>query len=76
MTRKDYVLIAAALQRVRPTIADFTTVSAHGANTFTNRISYDAADAAWTRAVESLCDALTIDNPRLDRKRFYAACGA
>ena len=76
MTRKDYILIAAALQKARPTIANFTTHSAVGNNTFTDMISHDAAYAAWTRAAESVCDTLNTDNPRLDRGRFYAACEA
>ena len=76
MTRKDYILIAAALRRTRPTIADFTKVSPDGANTFVNGIAHEVAILVWTRTVESICDTLTIDNPRFDRGRFYAACEA
>ena len=62
MTRKDYILIAAALRRANPQHLEGN-----------NR---EFAIIVWTRAVESICDALSTDNPRFDRGRFYAACEA
>jgi hypothetical protein len=56
MTRKDYIVLAAALSRALPAepvdaIALFT----------------------WRTTVRSIADALQADNPRFDRRRFYAA---
>lgn len=74
MTCKDFQLIADALRRSRPTVADFTTTSADGRNTFTNRISFDAADSAWSNSVRVMSDHLRATNPRFDRERFTRAC--
>lgn len=59
MTRKDYVLLAAALReaRVEVTSNELYTVF-----------------KGWKRAVDALADALAKDNPRFDRDRFLAAC--
>lgn len=62
MTRKDYVLIAAALHdslQFGGEDIDMDTACAH-------------QHANCTRAV---ADALAQDNPRFDRARFLAACG-
>lgn len=73
MTRKDYVALAGALRQTQPTIADFTTTSPDGANTFTNRISHDAAYAAWSETVCAIANVLAADNGRFDRDRFTRA---
>ena len=62
MTRKDYILIAAALRRAKPSYID--------------GLDSPSLEVGWARSVESIADALTLDNPRLDRGRFYAACEA
>lgn len=65
MTRKDYVLIAAALKEARDMLA------ANGANLTRTQCSLNGADAS---AIE-LADALSRDNPRFDRERFLKAAG-
>jgi hypothetical protein len=59
MTRKDYILIAAALKAA----ADYT-----------KRFPDQPADTFVT-AVHTLADALARDNPRFDRERFLKAAG-
>lgn len=76
MTRKHSVSIASALRHSRPTIEDFTTTSADGANTFSNHISYDAALSQWIADTRAVADVLAADNPRFDRMRFALACGS
>jgi hypothetical protein len=61
MTRKDYVLIAAAL--ARPIDAFDTPLETH------------AASCAWAQACDNVADALAKDNSRFDRERFLTACG-
>jgi hypothetical protein len=73
MTAKDHRALAAALAHSRPTLDDYTTVSAVGNNTMTNHISFDAALTTWRRARANIADALATDNPRFDRARFRAA---
>lgn len=64
MTRKDYVLIAAALNTAKNEEA-----LAH-APSYNNGWA-DGVDAA----AGVLADALSKDNPRFDRARFLKACG-
>jgi hypothetical protein len=73
MTAKDYRTLAAALAHSRPTLDDYTTVSAVGNNTMANHISFNAAADAWTVTRSRIADALATDNPRFDRARFRAA---
>lgn len=60
MTRKDYVLIAAALASAQP------DPYADGARFLERQHKRDCEDIA---------DALASDNPRFDRARFLRACG-
>jgi hypothetical protein len=62
MTRKDYILIAAALNDTL--LIDCPSVE------FLN-----GAKAAAISASQRIADALAHDNPRFDRARFLAACG-
>lgn len=76
MTRKHFQAIAAALAATRPDIADHTTTSAIGDNTFTNRISYEAANAAWIATRDAIADSLIGTNDQYDRDRFVTATEA
>ena len=62
MTRKDYVLIAAALAEARRQIPE---TGAHATWEF----------VANSTAARVLAISLAQDNPRFDRKRFLKACG-
>lgn len=62
MTRKDYILIAAALKDARDDIKD---------KEFPPRDLWDGLDYGC----EWLADALGRDNPRFDRERFLRAAG-
>jgi hypothetical protein len=59
MTRKDYVLIAAACAKAYATFSPRSSNHSNGAR----------------YVAECLADALGRDNPRFDRERFLAACG-
>lgn len=62
MTRKGYILIAAAL--ARPIERDgLTSEEAH------------AASITWESCCFNIADALAAYNPRFDRERFLKACG-
>lgn len=61
MTRKDYVMLAAALKSVQPQSFLVNEPWAH--------------IAQHMRDVEALADALASDNPRFERQRFLTACG-
>lgn len=61
MTRRDYELIAGV----------FATTEAVCA-----RSAWDAVWRDRTRVANAMADALAADNPRFDRARFLAACGA
>lgn len=76
MSKKDYIALAAALARTRPSLADHTTTSAIGNNTMVNHISYGAACDAWEDVVGAVSDVLAADNPRFDRQRFEDAATA
>jgi hypothetical protein len=73
MTRKHYVALAAALAATMPDIAEFTTTSAVGNNTFVNSAAHDHAYAQWCRTVRAISDVLAADNPNFDRTRFQHA---
>jgi hypothetical protein len=62
MTRKDFVALAGALQRVRP--SDYPETS----------VTLDIARDQWQRDVATVADILEWDNPRFDRERFLRAC--
>lgn len=59
MTRKDYILIAAALKASRP------------ADLYGN----DTARKTWYATVSELSLSLARDNARFDATRFFDACG-
>lgn len=61
MTRKDYVLLAAALASVRP-----TSKAAQHEPILAAQHKVDCA---------AIADALGRDNPRFDTLRFLKACG-
>lgn len=61
MTRKDYELIATALNDAR--------AEAMRADSFEDRCE------ALQMASHYIADGMAADNPRFDRKRFAAACG-
>ena len=63
MTRKDYEILAAALRRTHP------GEPAHGSSGVERRLTQ------FGITTRSIADALQADNPRFDRKRFYAAAG-
>ena len=59
MTRKDYILIAAALARpIKP---------------FSTSAQTHAALITWEDTCRHVADALARDNPRFDRERFLKA---
>ena len=67
MTRKDYVLLAAALASVRPQASERP-------QSFT--VALDKALAVQhARGCEAIADALAAENARFDRARFLKACG-
>jgi hypothetical protein len=70
MTKKDYILIAAAL---RGDAAHLT----HQAGIPYERMTpwYRGAYDQWNTAAMAVADALASDNPKFDRSRFLAACG-
>jgi hypothetical protein len=63
MTRKDFVLIAAALKDSRP-VSPMWPASAR-----------EAANEVIDRASVRFCNELAATNPRFDRERFLKACG-
>ena len=64
MTRKDYIVIAAALRAARP---HWTTDAGR---------EFEAAPLQTHRlSCECVADALGQDNARFDRSRFLVACG-
>jgi len=80
MSRKHYVVIAAALASTLPNVEQFTTYSAVGNNSMVNHISYDAALDQWKTDRDAvarvLSDSAGYDlngNRRFDRERFIAA---
>lgn len=62
MTKKDYVLLAAALARPVKYIND--------------PIATVAARRAWRETCANVADALAADNANFQRDRFLKACGA
>ena len=70
MTRKDYILIAAALKGVHAYI-DSREAGTH------QRLPDDRTDLhdGVYLAAEHVADALARDNPRFDFSRFMTACG-
>jgi hypothetical protein len=71
MTRKDYILIAAALKgdaahlQANAVYSDYSTMPSW------NKGAYDQ----WNTTVLAVADALARDNARFDRARFLTACG-
>lgn len=63
MTRKDYVMIAAAIRETLLT------------DPKTGIVPPDREAAATHRVALRLADALANDNPRFDRAQFIEACG-
>ena len=64
MTKKDYILIAAALKRSALPLAPEWTLEAV--------LRYQQGNKA---AIYQVAEALATDNTRFDRGRFLAACG-
>ena len=64
MTRKDYVLIANAINASRP----------KDDGTWQSEDMLFGATFAWKRTVEDMANALYCTNPRFDRERFVNAC--
>ena len=62
MTRKDYIVIAAALKFTKPEPLAGLPVEAAITNT-------------WENTVSCVASALARDNVRFDPKRFLVACG-
>lgn len=62
MTRKDYILIAAALRFVKPEPLAGQPVESAITNT-------------WENTVSNVASTLARDNARFDSGRFLAACG-
>jgi hypothetical protein len=65
MTKKDYILIAAALHRGKP-----ATQEGVPCNTYTS-----IACNTYTNIATHIATALATDNPRFNRSRFLEACG-
>lgn len=62
MTKKDYILIAAALNRSKP--ESYLKGIIHSPN----------LERQWECDVEHIADVLQEDNPRFDRDKFIQAC--
>ena len=60
MTKKDFILLAAALKQARP--AGYTA-------------STRGAGETWLTTCESIADACATTNPLFDRPKFLDACG-
>jgi len=73
MTRRDYVRIAAALNRARP---DGTKYNAARTERGALASREGNAFAQWCRDVQAIADALATDNPRFDVGRFWDAADA
>jgi hypothetical protein len=65
VTRKDYVLIASAVERVALDAREIMKGLPIG----------DVWDHAVIAVATELADALAADNPRFERERFLKACG-
>ena len=70
MTRKDYVMISAALAKVGGAWNRETLMTKFG---YPQPMAY-AARACFVDSAEAIADALQADNPRFDRERFLKAC--
>lgn len=64
MTRKDYILIAAALRVARPAVIPGSNVIMNG-----------TARSVWYACVTAVANALKADNARFEASRFFDACG-
>lgn len=65
MTKKDFRVVADALNAARPVReADFADAA-----------TWKAAQEEWEVAVRYVADALENSYPRFDREKFEAACG-
>lgn len=64
MTRKDYVLLAAALREARPLVIPGSNVPAD-----------PIARSTWYNCCSSIAIALKNSNRAFDSERFFDACG-
>jgi hypothetical protein len=71
MTKKDYILIAAALKADAAHLDSKAIYSNYSTMPSWNKGAYDQ----WHTTVMAIADVLARDNPRFDRSRFLAACG-
>lgn len=71
MTRKDYVLIAAAINKAHLFASTDGMTVAESAE----YCSHKFRETAYREAARALADALGNENPRFDRGRFLTACG-
>ena len=71
MTKKDYVLIAAALRGDAAHLAPDAVYKSYVTMPAWNKGAYDQ----WHTTVLAIAAALASDNPRFDRARFLQACG-
>lgn len=68
MTRKDFVVVAAALKASHPG-------ALHPAANIEARNAYNYACDQWRRTCRAVAGALVNTNARFDSERFLAACG-
>ena len=68
MTRKDYVLIASAINDIREKIR------MHGRDVASREL-WSGTLGGISDAARAIADALQADNPRFDRERFLKAAG-
>lgn len=64
MSRKDYELIAAALKQSQPT------------RSWHPELPKSELQAQWDLDVRTIANALAVDNPRFDFRRFLLACSS
>lgn len=62
MTRKDYIVLAAALKASKPDAREYPIA-----------LSAIAAYKAWEHTVTAIAEALQADNAKFDRSKFFKA---
>lgn len=67
MTKKDYLLVADALNEAKPKVVDQAVKDATGID--------EAIRIQWHFDCRLIAHALGFDNDRFDRQRFLKACG-